>query len=115
VAPGSGTAGGRADRVDGTFAGSSCPVRGVLTGKQVRSGSTRGLGYSLRVKRGPRRIKAEHDDAARVAGLLHLPVREVATLAEEAAYRMFHSEPTGSTAGRGGRDGGRPGPGGAAS
>ena len=27
-------------------------------------------GYPVRVKRGPRRIKAEHDDAARVAGLL---------------------------------------------
>jgi pyridinium-3,5-bisthiocarboxylic acid mononucleotide nickel chelatase len=72
-------------------------------------------GYSVRVKRGPRRIKAEHDDAARVAGLLHLPVREVARLAEEAAYRMFHSEPAGSTDGPGGGDGGRPGPGGAAS
>ena len=27
-------------------------------------------GYPVRVKRGPRRIKAEHDDAARVGGLL---------------------------------------------
>ncbi len=31
-------------------------------------------GYLVRVKRGPRRIKAEHDDAARVAARLHLPV-----------------------------------------
>jgi pyridinium-3,5-bisthiocarboxylic acid mononucleotide nickel chelatase len=35
-------------------------------------------GYPVRVKRGPRRIKAEHDDAARVAALLRLPIREVA-------------------------------------
>jgi uncharacterized protein (TIGR00299 family) protein len=53
-------------------------------------------GYRVRVKRGPRRIKAEHDDAARVAGLLRLPVREVARRAEEAAHRLF-----GDTAGAG--------------
>ena len=47
------------------------------------------LGYPVRVKRGPRRIKAEHDDAARVATLVHLPVREVARRAEEAAHRLF--------------------------
>jgi hypothetical protein len=46
-------------------------------------------GYPVRVKRGPRRIKAEHDDAARVARLLGLPVREVARQAEEAAHRRF--------------------------
>jgi uncharacterized protein (TIGR00299 family) protein len=46
-------------------------------------------GYPVRVKRGPRRIKAEHDDAARVARLLGLPVREVARQAEEAAHRLF--------------------------
>ncbi|HWE53948.1 MAG TPA: nickel pincer cofactor biosynthesis protein LarC [Acidimicrobiales bacterium] len=46
-------------------------------------------GYPVKVKRGPRRIKAEHDDAARVAGRLGLPVREVARRAEEAAHRMF--------------------------
>ena len=46
-------------------------------------------GYSVRVKKGPRRIKAEHDDAARVARLLRLPVREVARRAEEAAHRLF--------------------------
>lgn len=46
-------------------------------------------GYPVRVKRGPRRIKAEHDDAARVARLLGWPVREVARQAEDAAYRMF--------------------------
>lgn len=46
-------------------------------------------GYPVRVKRGPRRIKAEHDDAARVARLIGLPVREVARRAEEAAHRLF--------------------------
>lgn len=46
-------------------------------------------GYPVRVKRGPRRIKAEHDDAARVARLVGLPVREVARRAEEAAHRKF--------------------------
>lgn len=46
-------------------------------------------GHPVRVKRGPRRIKAEHDDAARVAGLLDVPVREVARRAEETAYRLF--------------------------
>ena len=46
-------------------------------------------GYPVRVKRGPRRIKAEHDDAARVARLIGLPVREVARQAEDAAHRQF--------------------------
>jgi uncharacterized protein (TIGR00299 family) protein len=49
-------------------------------------------GYPVRVKRGPRRIKAEHDDAARVAARLHLPVREVARRAEDAAHRLFDLE-----------------------
>ncbi len=49
-------------------------------------------GYPVRVKHGPRRIKAEHDDAARVAALLHLPVREVARRAEEAAHRRFDDQ-----------------------
>lgn len=46
-------------------------------------------GYPVKVKRGPRRIKAEHDDAARVARLVGLPVREVARRAEDAARRLF--------------------------
>ena len=46
-------------------------------------------GHQVRVKRGPRRIKAEHDDAARVARLLGVPVREVARRAEETAHRLF--------------------------
>ena len=49
-------------------------------------------GYPVRVKRGPRRIKAEHDDAARVARLVGLPVREVARRAEESAHRMFDGD-----------------------
>jgi len=63
-------------------------------------------GYPVRVKRGPRRIKAEHDDAAKVAVLLRLPVREVARRAEEAAHRLFD----GAGEGAGGWDG--PGDGG---
>ena len=46
-------------------------------------------GYPVRVKKGPRRIKAEHDDAVRVAGLLRIPVREVARRAEEAAHSLM--------------------------
>jgi pyridinium-3,5-bisthiocarboxylic acid mononucleotide nickel chelatase len=46
-------------------------------------------GYPVKVKRGPRRVKAEHDDAARVARLLRVPVREVARRAEESAHRLF--------------------------
>ena len=49
-------------------------------------------GYPVRVKKGPRRIKAEHDDATRVARLVGLPVREVARRAEEAAHRLFGDE-----------------------
>lgn len=49
-------------------------------------------GYPVRVKRGPRRIKAEHDDAATVARLVGLPVREVARRAEDAAHRLFAGE-----------------------
>ena len=52
-------------------------------------------GYPVRVKRGPRRIKAEHDDAARVARLLRIPVREVARRAEEQAHRLFDDSPAG--------------------
>ena len=55
-------------------------------------------GYPVKVKRGPRRIKAEHDDAARVARLIGLPVREVARRAEEEAYRL-HDAGAGAGAG----------------
>jgi uncharacterized protein (DUF111 family) len=62
-------------------------------------------GYPVRVKKGPRRIKAEHDDAARVARLIGLPVREVARQAEEAAHRQLAGDagPAG-----GAPEGGRP-------
>lgn len=42
-------------------------------------------GQTVRVKRGPHRAKAEHDDCARAALALGIPVREVARLAEELA------------------------------
>lgn len=42
-------------------------------------------GYPIRVKRGPNGVKAEHDDAARVAGLTGLALREVARRAEQEA------------------------------
>ena len=53
-------------------------------------------GYPVRVKKGPRRIKAEHDDATKVARLIGLPVREVARQAEDAAHRLF-DEPDGAS------------------
>lgn len=62
-------------------------------------------GYPVRVKKGPRRIKAEHDDAARVARLLRLPVREVARRAEELAHRQFGDGLDGGPDGSGGGDG----------
>ena len=43
-------------------------------------------GYPVRVKVSPGRVKVEHADAARVAGLTGRPVREVAARAE-AAWR----------------------------
>ena len=70
-------------------------------------------GYPVRVKRGPRRIKAEHDDAARVARLIGMPVREVARKAEEAAHRLLDGEQPGGPGGGypGGEGTGSPGPG----
>jgi uncharacterized protein (TIGR00299 family) protein len=69
-------------------------------------------GYPVRVKKGPRRIKAEHDDAARVARLLGVPVREVARLAEQEAHRRLDGS-DGGVPGFGGGSGpptGTPGP-----
>jgi uncharacterized protein (DUF111 family) len=69
-------------------------------------------GYPVRVKKGPRRIKAEHDDAARVARLLGVPVREVARLAEQEAHRRLDGS-DGDGPGFGGGSGpptGTPGP-----
>jgi hypothetical protein len=47
-------------------------------------------GHPVRVKVSPGRIKAEHDDAARVARRTGAPVRDVAFRAE-AAFRRLHS------------------------
>jgi uncharacterized protein (TIGR00299 family) protein len=44
-------------------------------------------GYPVRIKVSAGRVKVEHDDAARVAQLVGLPLREVVSLAEEAARR----------------------------
>jgi hypothetical protein len=45
-------------------------------------------GYPVRVKVSPGRVKVEHDDAARVAGRIGLPLREVLSLAEEAGRHI---------------------------
>jgi len=45
-------------------------------------------GEPVRVKAGPHRLKAEHDDCARAAARLGLPVREVARRAEDEARRQ---------------------------
>jgi uncharacterized protein (DUF111 family) len=42
-------------------------------------------GERVRVKAGPYQLKAEHDDCARAAAHLGLPLSEVARQAEEAA------------------------------
>ena len=57
------------------------------------SGQVEVEGLPVRVKVGPGRVKAEHDDAARVARRTGLPLREVAFRAE-AAYRRLHPLPT---------------------
>jgi uncharacterized protein (TIGR00299 family) protein len=49
-------------------------------------------GVPVRVKVGPGRAKAEHDDAARVARRTGRPLREVTHLAE-AAWRQRHQQP----------------------
>ena len=48
-------------------------------------------GLSVRVKVGAGRVKVEHDDAARAAKRIGLPLREVVSLAEE-AWRRRHRE-----------------------
>jgi uncharacterized protein (TIGR00299 family) protein len=50
-------------------------------------------GYPVRVKKGPRRIKAEYDDAVRVGRLVGLPAREVARRAEAAAHDLSAENP----------------------
>jgi hypothetical protein len=50
-------------------------------------------GHPIRVKQGPSRVKAEHDDVARVARLVGLPLREVARRAEDEAHRQPPNDP----------------------
>jgi len=50
-------------------------------------------GFPVRVKVSPGRIKVEHDDAARVAERVGLPLREVLSLAEEAGRRTLRVVP----------------------
>jgi hypothetical protein len=50
-------------------------------------------GHPVRVKRGPSRVKAEHDDVVRVARLVGLPLREVARRAEDEAQRSPPQDP----------------------
>lgn len=57
-----------------------------------RTGEVDVDGFPVRVKVSPGRVKAEHDDVARVARRTGLPVREVAFRAE-AAYRRLHPLP----------------------
>jgi hypothetical protein len=47
----------------------------------------------VRVKVSPGRVKVEHDDAARVAGRVGMPLREVISLAEEAGRRSLRVVP----------------------
>jgi uncharacterized protein (DUF111 family) len=50
-------------------------------------------GVPVRVKVSPGRVKVEHDDAARAAQRLHLPLREIVSRAEEAWRRHGHAHP----------------------
>jgi uncharacterized protein (TIGR00299 family) protein len=50
-------------------------------------------GYPVRVKVSPGRVKVEHDDAARVARLAGLPLREVLSRAEAAGRSGLHAVP----------------------
>jgi uncharacterized protein (TIGR00299 family) protein len=52
-----------------------------------REGHVDVAGYPVRVKVSAGRVKIEHDDAARVARRAGMPLREVVSLAEEAARR----------------------------
>jgi uncharacterized protein (TIGR00299 family) protein len=51
------------------------------------------VGRPVRVKVSAGRIKVEHDDAARIAELEGMPLREVVSLAEEAGRRRLRPEP----------------------
>ncbi|HEX5944975.1 MAG TPA: nickel pincer cofactor biosynthesis protein LarC [Acidimicrobiales bacterium] len=75
----------------------SLGVRGSTLERWPRSRSTATVevaGMPVRVKLSPGRVKVEHDDAARVAELGRLPLREVMSLAEAEARRA--DEPHGT-------------------
>ena len=63
-------------------------------------------GYAVRVKVSPGRIKVEHDDAARVAQRVGMPLREVLSLAEAEGRRTLRvvPEPPGDPAAPGHHD-----------
>lgn len=68
----------------------SLGVRGATIQRWPRARSQASVeveGHPIRLKLSPGRIKVEHDDAARVARRTGRPLREVLSLAEEAARR----------------------------
>jgi hypothetical protein len=70
----------------------SLGARTIPVGKRRTTWSVRQLdvdGHPVRVKVGPTRVKAEHDDAARAAVALGLPLRTVLARAEEGAKRCI--------------------------
>jgi hypothetical protein len=65
-------------------------VRGTTLDRwpRARAGATVDVaGLPVRIKRSPGRVKVEHDDAARVARLQRMPLREVLSIAEFEARR----------------------------
>jgi len=75
----------------GTLGVRSRRVERVAVDRQVRAVQVDGA--PVRVKVSPGRVKAEHDDAARVARLTGLPAREVARRAEDAWRGSLSEDP----------------------
>ena len=71
---------GRLQKESGTLGVRAYPVTRWAVAREVDEVDVEG--YPVRVKVSPGRVKAEHDDAARVAGKVRLPLREVARRAE---------------------------------